>query len=108
MSDGREKGPDPSIACTLTPHELAARRDQLLPGLLAGATGREPVPGGFRWRFDADEELLSKVAMVIEAERHCCRFLRFVLCVEAGEGPIWLEVTGPPGTRDFLSTLLEA
>ncbi len=107
MSDSRGKSSDPPIACTLTPGELAARRDQLLPGLLAAATEREPVPGGFRWRFDASEDLLSRVATVIEAERHCCRFLRFVLSVEPSGGPIWLEVTGPPGTEDFLNTLLE-
>jgi hypothetical protein len=95
------------IACCLTPGELASMRDGLLPGLLARATAQEPVPGGFRWRFDPDAGLLSEAAAVIDAERRCCKFLRFVLSVEAGGGPVWLEVTGPSGTEDFLTTLLD-
>jgi hypothetical protein len=33
--------------------------------------------------------------------------VRFLLLVEPGDGPVWLEVTGPEGTEDFLSTLLD-
>jgi hypothetical protein len=43
---------------------------------------------------------------VIDAERQCCRFLRFQLTVEPDLGPMWLEVAGPPGTADFLTDLL--
>jgi hypothetical protein len=82
-------------------------RDVLLPGLLNKATAQEPIPGGFRWRFRAETGLLSEAATVIDAEHRCCRFLRFVLRVEAGEGPVWLEVTGPAGTDDFLTALLD-
>jgi len=96
------------IACTLTAAELAARRDGLLPGLLSRADVSEPVPGGFRWRFDRPDDLLKEVAAVIDIERRCCRFLRFLLVVEPGEGPIWLEVSGPEGTQQFLSMLLTA
>jgi hypothetical protein len=42
----------------------------------------------------------------IDAERQCCRFLKFVLTTEPDGGDVWLEVTGPDGTREFLSTLL--
>ena len=42
----------------------------------------------------------------IDAERRCCRFLRFRLTVEPDEGPMVLELTGPEGTRDFLSVLI--
>jgi hypothetical protein len=42
----------------------------------------------------------------IDAERQCCRFLKFALTVEPDAGDVWLEVTGPDGTTEFLSTLL--
>ena len=29
------------------------------------------------------------------------------LIVEAGNGPIWLELTGPPGTKEFLKSVFE-
>jgi hypothetical protein len=72
---------------------------------LAGATTRERIAGGFRWRFEPQVNLVTKVAAVIQAEHRCCRFLRFLLLVEPGDGPVWLEVTGPEGTEDFLRTL---
>jgi hypothetical protein len=82
-------------------------RDGLLPGLVSKARAREPIPGGFRWRFDPEADLLNEAAAVIDAEHRCCRFLTFVLRVEAGEGPVWLEVSGPAGTEDFLTLLVD-
>jgi hypothetical protein len=43
----------------------------------------------------------------MEAERHCCRFLRFTLTVEPDEGQFILELTGPQGTREFVAALLD-
>jgi hypothetical protein len=40
---------------------------------------------------------------VIERERHCCRFLQFVLTVPPGGKPFRLDITGPDGTPDFLA-----
>jgi hypothetical protein len=107
MAERPEESSSIPVACILTAGELAAKRDGLLPGLLSKAKAQEPIPGGFRWRFDPEAGLLNEAAAVIDAEHRCCRFLRFVLHVEAGEGPVWLEVTGPPGTGDFLTTLLD-
>lgn len=106
MTQDREKSASLPIACTLTPAELAAMRNGLLPGLLARASAKQHIPGGFRWRFDPQAGRLREIAAVIDAEHRCCRFLRFVLLVEPGDGPVWLEVTGPEGTDDFLSTLI--
>lgn len=97
---------DVPIACTLTAAELHSRSAQLLPGLAARAIGRAPVANGFRWTFAASEGLLGELARIIEAERRCSRFLRFAAAAEAAGGPIPLEVTGPPGTAQFLDRLV--
>jgi hypothetical protein len=93
------------IACTLTPREMAARASTLLPELLRRAEEHQDLPDGFRLRFDATSETLQQVTAVIDAERRCCRFLRFQITVEPDGGPLWLDVSGPPGTRDFLAAL---
>ena len=106
MSEDYEKnGKNLPIACTLSRTELESMREGLLPGLLKRANERESVPGGFRWRFHLEADLFKQVAAVIEAEHGCCRFLRFGVVVEPGDGPLWLEVTGPPGTEEFLRGL---
>jgi len=94
------------IACELTSAEITARRETLLPGLLGRAVEQMPLPNGFRWRFAATGECLAMVAETINTERQCCRFLRFVVTIEPDGGPIWLEITGPPGTTAFLKALL--
>src|SRR5688572_3670125 len=93
------------IACTLTPGNLRARRTELLPGLVARALERQDLPDGFLWRFKATPETIQVVAATIGAEHHCCAFLRFEMTVEPGDGPLWLRVTGPPGTRELLASL---
>ena len=96
------------IACSLTQAELASRRNELLPGLLGSADSQEAIPGGFRWGFSETDGLLNQVVSVIEAERRCCRFLRFRLTFRPNGGWLWMEVTGPEGTQEFLSSLLSS
>jgi hypothetical protein len=96
------------VACTLDPVALKARREGLLAGLVRRALEQEDIPAGYRLRFAAAEDTLAAIARTVEAERHCCRFLRFQITVEPDGGPIWLELAGPPGTREFVSALLES
>src|SRR5688572_19838236 len=93
------------IACELSPAELQARREGLIPALLALGQERIKLNNGFRWRFAASGEFLAAAVDTIDAERRCCRFLQFVLTVEPDAGSMWLEITGPPGTAEFLETL---
>jgi hypothetical protein len=96
------------IACTLPPGEPGARGDDLLHGLVRQAVERHDLPEGYRFRFGPDAEILQRIAWAMGAERQCCRFLTFQLTAEADGGPIWLDVTGPHGTRAFLDELLQA
>ena len=98
---------DLPIACTLTPDALRARKDGLLADLLRRADHHELIDEGLRVRFSADADTLSTIARVVDAERQCCRFVRFVITVERDGGPISLELTGPPGSREFIAGLLD-
>jgi hypothetical protein len=95
------------IACTLTPETIRTRRAALLSGLVARAEVRQDLPNGFRARFASASDVLATVLQTVEAERHCCKFLKFQVTVDPDDGPIWLEVTGPDGTADFLAALLD-
>ena len=98
---------DLPIACTLTPDALQARRTGLLADLLRRIDGREDLPNGIRLQFTSTAETLTTIASVVEAERHCCRFLRFGITIEPDGGPVFLELSGPLGTREFVTALLD-
>ena len=94
------------IVCSLDAAAREARRANLLSGLGARAARRDPIDEGYRFEFGAAASVLGAIAAAIEAERHCCRFLRFTVLVEEDGGPIRLDVTGPAGTRAFLDALI--
>ena len=95
------------IACTLTPEALQTRREGLLMDLVQRTVRRDDLSNGLRLEFAPSAETLNLIARAVEAERHCCRFLRFGMTVEPDGGPVFLELTGPAGTRDFVSALIE-
>ena len=96
------------IACTLTPDALRVRKEGLLADLLRRAQSREDTPEGLRLTFAPSHGVIAGITQVIDAERLCCRFLRFTITVEPDEGPGILELSGPPGTGEFLSALLDS
>ena len=103
----RSTSTNPPVMCTLTPDALRARQEGLLADLLGRAEGKDFTDEGLRLRFAADSETLSAIARAVDAERRCCRFLRFTVVVEPEGGPMSLELTGPPGTREFLSSFFD-
>lgn len=95
------------ISCTLSAADLGVRRAHLLPGLCAQATLRVVLSDGYRLTFTPATGLIESIARVVDAERQCCRFLRFALVVEPDGAAITLDVTGPEGTREFLTDLFD-
>jgi hypothetical protein len=98
---------DLPVACTLSPAALEARCRNLLNALLARADGRGELPDGYRLLFAAHGDVLSAIVRTVDAERQCCRFVRFTVTVEPDDGPISLDLTGPAGTREFLAAMFE-
>ena len=106
-----ESAPPPAavlpVVCSLSPPALRERREDALRTLRAQAREVREIAGGWSIRFAADDELLAELVRFIQAERKCCAFLRFALVVTPGEGPVWLEMTGPDGTQEMLRDLME-
>lgn len=100
------KPADIPVACALTPGEQDERRSTVLAQLRRAMEHTEERPEGYAYRFAGDGEgVVEQIASVIALERQCCPFLRFALAAEPGQGPVWLEVTGPEGTKEFLATM---
>lgn len=94
------------VVCTLTARELATRSSTLLADLFDKVEEQQEVANGVRLRFEVTSQTLQLITALIDAERQCCRFLQFEMTVEPDCGPIWLTLSGPPGTREFLDALV--
>jgi len=93
------------IACSLSGSELAARRESLLARVGVAAVAHQWLPTGLRLELAESATVVADALELVRAEHHCCRFLHFRLEIGPGETPITLELTGPPGTVEFLATL---
>ena len=60
---------------------------------------------GIRYWFAPTSENLQAIVRTVDRERGCCAFLDFLLDVPHDNAAIRLEISGPPGTREFLNGL---
>lgn len=96
------------IACSLEGGALASRQSGLRAGVLAEAASVERLSDGYRWRFRNTPEIFARLGPVIDAERHCCRFLQFAIVAGPDMGSVALDVTGPAGTAEFLESWIRS
>lgn len=97
---------DVPVACLLSGPELQQRRCTVLAAFRSMQLEVREEPDGYAFRFAPSSSQLASLIEFIDFERQCCPFLRFDLKVEPAEGPIWLTLTGPEGTRTMLATEL--
>lgn len=97
-ADELERG----VACRLDAGGLDERRGQARR-LRASIEEVRELEHGLALRFPGDAERALAITEFVSEERRCCPFFAFTLRFEPEEGPIWLEVRGPPGTREFLA-----
>jgi hypothetical protein len=67
----------------------------------------DPTDDGYRLTFAPSSDTLRAILDVVDAERQCCRWLRFTVTVAPEDGPITLELGGPAGAREFLTAIFE-
>lgn len=91
------------IACTFAEFELRERRETVLEKIKGAVSDVKEIENGFAYEFTSSGEVIMELAHLIDLEHRCCPFLKFQLTIESGQGPIRLELTGPEGTKDFLS-----
>lgn len=92
----------PPTVCELEGAEQRERETAIRRLLGRAAVEVAELPDGIAVRFPGDVEHLRRITELMALERACCRFLRFELTAAQGQGPLWLRITGPEGTRAFL------
>ena len=91
------------VACTLTDPARRERQEELQRKLLSGLREVLELEDGYALRFPGEPRWVEDLGRLIVFERACCPFLRLELVAEPEEGPVWLKLRGPEGTKEFLA-----
>ena len=101
--------PDPPplpVACSLPSTELREREAMLLARFRSSVTAIEELSDGYVFCLPGDRNTIAIAAEMFAAERECCPFLTFTLTAQPNAGPLFVRITGPVGTKEFLRTVL--
>ena len=92
------------VACKLSSPQLQKRKEEVLVLLKEKVLGKQELKDGYKFKFEGTDELLDELVTFIKSERACCDFFTFNLSVSDNKSNIWLFITGPDGTKDFIKT----
>ena len=104
-SQGKEniKPGSRDVACKLTAPELQERKRIVIAELKQLLLEKKEIDRGIRYKFDSTDKMLDLISSFIKTERMCCDFFDFTITVEAETGFMWLELSGPKGTKEFVN-----
>ena len=92
-----------TLACKLTTPELQERKRTVIAELKKALIEIVEIENGIKYKFQSTDEIIDRVSTFIKTERLCCDFFDFKLSVAAETGFMWLELSGPKGTVEFVN-----
>jgi len=89
------------IACSLSGSDQT-RRKELVGEILGQARQTNELDNGYEFTFPGNFEQIAMLTEFIVSERVCCPCFTLELTFEPEKGPIYLRLTGPEGTKEFI------
>jgi hypothetical protein len=89
-------------ALALSPEVRKRHFEEVGPALLKLKKSIRELPDGYEFEFPTDRTTYQLLTEWIIEERLCCPFLEIDLRCSREDGPLWLRLTGRPGTKDFI------
>ena len=93
------------LACNafaLSPEARKRHFEEVGPALLKLKKSTRELPDGYEFEFLADMATYHLLTEWVIEERVCCPFLNIDLRFSIEGGPLWLRLTGRPGTKEFI------
>ncbi len=76
--------------------------EELGPALLKLKKSIRELPDGYELELPADNKTYQMLTEWAFQERLCCPFFDIDLRFDRENGPLWLRLTGRPGTKEFI------
>ena len=89
-------------ALALSPEVRKRHFEELGPALLKLKKSTRELPNGYEFELPADNRTYQLLTEWAFQERLCCPFLDIGLRFDREGGPLWLRLTGRPGTKEFI------
>src|SRR4029453_12434494 len=89
-------------ALALSPEVRKRHFEEVGPALLKLKKSIRELPDGYEFEFPTHRTTYQLLTEWIIEERLCCPFLEIDLRCSREDGPLWLRLTGRPGTKDFI------
>jgi len=94
-------------ALALSPEMRKRHFEELEPALLKLTKSTRELPDGYEFELPADNSTYQLLTEWAFQERLCCPFLDIGLRFDREGGPLWLRLTGRPGTKEFIKEEFE-
>src|SRR6266478_274287 len=89
-------------AFALSPKLRKRHFEELGPVLLKLKKSMRELPDGYELEFPADNKTYQLLTEWAFQERLCCPFFDIDLRLDREGGPLWLRLSGRPGTKEFI------
>ena len=89
-------------AFALSPEVRKRHFEELGPALLKLKKSMRELPDGYELEFPPDNKTYQWLTEWAFQERLCCPFFDIDLRFDRENGPLWLRLTGRPGTKEFI------
>jgi hypothetical protein len=89
-------------ALALSPEVRKRHFEELGPALLKLTKSMLELADGYEFELPADNKTYQLLTEWAFQERLCCPFFDIDLRLEKEGGPLWLRLTGRPGTKEFI------
>ena len=97
--------PESPFACNAFALSSEVRKrhfEELGPALLKLTKSTRELPDGYEFELPADNKTYQLLTEWAFQERLCCPFFDIDLRFDRESGPLWLRLTGRPGTKKFI------
>jgi hypothetical protein len=98
----KHKSPFACNAFALSPEVRKRHFEELGPALLKLKKSIRELPDGYGLELPADNTTYQLLTEWAFQERLCCPFFDIDLRFDREGGPLWLRLTGRPGTKEFI------
>jgi hypothetical protein len=96
--------PEHGLTCNLDgiPSQERARYTELFESLRHAIRDKRELPDGYALLLDPAQFTMDQALEWTKLERECCPFLETQVRWDMENGPVWLDLKGPEGVKDFI------